>query len=1321
MAWPQSQDYNEAIQVPGSSFADPELHAGTAITNAMGLPMPRSGNFADVYQFQGATGAKWAIKCFTREVPGLQERYHEISKYLRQAGLPFTVDFTYLAQGIRIGSHWYPVLKMQWVEGFLLNEFVRNNLDKPSLLQALGRIWLRLARRLRDARLAHADLQHGNVILVPGSKASSLAVKLIDYDGMFVPALAHKHSGEVGHPAYQHAERLERRVYNAEVDRLPLLAIACALRAITVGGKALWDRYDNSDNLLFREADLRRPGESALCKHLWNIPDAGVHDLLGHLTLGLLGPLEEVPLLQDLFVEGHLRRLQSAEEERVTACLGAGARVHRSSQAFPTAPARSAAGQGMAAIAVDPWEALADDDDPVLMRQRRRRQAGSGAAKVLLGIFAILVLGAVGALGFWFTRKNLHEHDAASKLAPHEPQTKQKSKRRDDTTAPAPPEHKPPPNVEAKKPPQAGSAPALPMPVARWSFTENAEESIHGIKAILAGGAVVADGRLQLDGNKAYLKTEPLPFTLGARSLEVWTTLADLDQGDSSVMQIVDGRDWWDGILYATMAPRKWYPGSSFNQRSQLLDGPGEDAKPNEPVHLVLVSHPDNNITLYRNGKVYDSTFRPAGPNSELQTYKKGDAYLVLGANGGSTQFFAGAILAARLYDVALNEEEITALYRAPPGTSPPRKELADADDAHWLRRYEGIWSVRYADHDFTRRYVISPRGQALLLSGDKLWEGRLVKKGKQHILHWPNQELSLLHSAFGKLEDRFFFPAAEYPYQPTFLGVGSKIHSFRDMTAKPDSRFEAFTGIWSVQYANNMRRVYSIASAGKVVGVNQTDFLEGSLSEKDGHVLLDFGDDKLERLKISNGRLFVEHFNPARNYPATLNTEAVGDRVPETDDIARLPLPKKSELATINSAILMKYKEEYARRDPVDHKNLARRLLRDAAFVKGPRDRYAYFQEALAQAAQGFDFPTAFEVIHELDKSYDIDPLNLKVSAIAAGTAAARASADLAVRARVAEASLLVLEDAKNADAYALAAKLVAIANEEAARTNNSALKAVVKQQSTLLDRFRVEYDKLKGFRERLRTDPKDPEANLKVGKFVAFSKGNWDAGLPLLLASNDKALSDLARQDLDNPEEARTQAGLGASWWALAEEEKGPIQVNLKKRARFWFRRALPGLSGNDFARAEEHLTLEAGGTTLVPGLVAEYFADEDLKTPAVKRIDYALNFHWGRASPGPGIPADHFSVRWRGFLSVPHTGVYMLGVSADDGCRLFLDGQLLHDAWKGGRRTGRYPLSQGLRQVRLEHHEGTGGANMLFFWSLDGVFAEQPVRRDALYHRR
>jgi formylglycine-generating enzyme required for sulfatase activity len=262
--------------------------------------MPCSGSFADVYQVHGPDGRRWAVKCFTRQVLGQRERYAAISAHLGQARLRFTVEFQYLEQGIHVHGHWYPALKMDWVEGFLLNEFVRRHVDRPATLEALADLWTRMARRLRGAGMAHGDLQHGNVLLVPGRDVKSLALKLIDYDGMFVPTLARVPSGEVGHPAYQHPQRLREATYSAEVDRFPLLVIYVAIRALIVGGRSLWDRYDNGDNLLFRADDIQAPATSALFHELLKLDDPSIRALAATLVDAARKPIAQSPLLEEL-------------------------------------------------------------------------------------------------------------------------------------------------------------------------------------------------------------------------------------------------------------------------------------------------------------------------------------------------------------------------------------------------------------------------------------------------------------------------------------------------------------------------------------------------------------------------------------------------------------------------------------------------------------------------------------------------------------------------------------------------------------------------------------------------------------------------------------------------------------------------------------------------------------------------------------------------------------------------------------------------------------------------------------------------------------
>jgi alpha-beta hydrolase superfamily lysophospholipase len=322
MPWPQATDYNGAIQCPQVCFGDPDLRPGQAVGDLFGLPRPHAGNFADVYQVRSPDGQAWAVKCFTREVPGRQERYAAISDHLARQRRPFTVDFRYLPEGIRVRGEWFPVVKMRWVEGLRLNEFVREHADKPALLEKLALMWVRLAAELRDARLGHGDLQHGNVLLVPGSKNSSLALRLIDYDGLWVPALAESPSGEVGHPHYQHPERLRDGLYGPEVDRFSHLLISAALRCIQAGGRELWDRYDNGENLLFREDDFRRPGDSRLLAELWALGPPDAHALVGHLLLASQGPAAAVPRLEDLAARGAVEPLTAAEEARVDGLLG---------------------------------------------------------------------------------------------------------------------------------------------------------------------------------------------------------------------------------------------------------------------------------------------------------------------------------------------------------------------------------------------------------------------------------------------------------------------------------------------------------------------------------------------------------------------------------------------------------------------------------------------------------------------------------------------------------------------------------------------------------------------------------------------------------------------------------------------------------------------------------------------------------------------------------------------------------------------------------------------------------------------------------------
>jgi hypothetical protein len=172
------------------------------------------------------------------------------------------------------------------------------------------------------------------VLLVPAKDREGHRLMLVDYDGMYVPALARQPSGELGHPAYQHPQRQRDGVYSAEVDRFSHLAIYAAIHCLGVGKPDLWTRFDNGDNLLFREVDFQSPGNSDVLQELWALGDPEAHALIGRLILATQMPLDRAPLLREVLSNATIQPLSDDQERQVKALIGGGASKERAVARF---------------------------------------------------------------------------------------------------------------------------------------------------------------------------------------------------------------------------------------------------------------------------------------------------------------------------------------------------------------------------------------------------------------------------------------------------------------------------------------------------------------------------------------------------------------------------------------------------------------------------------------------------------------------------------------------------------------------------------------------------------------------------------------------------------------------------------------------------------------------------------------------------------------------------------------------------------------------------------------------------------------------------
>ncbi len=189
---------------------------------------------------------------------------------------------------------WYPIVKMEWVQGELLSRFVESRLREPEALRRVAAQWRGgPTASLRGLRIAYNDLQHGNVMVQDDG-----SIRLVDYDGMFLPQFRGERSAELGHRHCQHPQRTAED-YDENIDNFPSLVIYLSLLAVAAD-PALW-AFHNEDNLVLTRGDYADPAGSELFARLKRSPDPLVARLAERLidccgvSVGGVPDLETVP------------------------------------------------------------------------------------------------------------------------------------------------------------------------------------------------------------------------------------------------------------------------------------------------------------------------------------------------------------------------------------------------------------------------------------------------------------------------------------------------------------------------------------------------------------------------------------------------------------------------------------------------------------------------------------------------------------------------------------------------------------------------------------------------------------------------------------------------------------------------------------------------------------------------------------------------------------------------------------------------------------------------------------------------------------------
>ena len=265
MNYPLISEYIESIKNSEDNFN--VLSTLRPVYDEAGEIVMSSGNFAVVFKMKDESSGKlYAVKCFLKEQEGRDIAYQQITDELEYVSSNYLCSIKYFQKELFVDSTVssdteFPVLLMDWVEGVTLDKYVHQHISDKYALQLITYQFGNMAAWLMTQPFAHGDLKPDNILV-----SEDGALVLVDYDGMFVPAMQGQKARELGSPDYRHPLRTEE-CFNEHIDDFPLALIGMSLKAIALDTSLLQNNA-RSDSLLLSESDFHNIGECLMMKSL---------------------------------------------------------------------------------------------------------------------------------------------------------------------------------------------------------------------------------------------------------------------------------------------------------------------------------------------------------------------------------------------------------------------------------------------------------------------------------------------------------------------------------------------------------------------------------------------------------------------------------------------------------------------------------------------------------------------------------------------------------------------------------------------------------------------------------------------------------------------------------------------------------------------------------------------------------------------------------------------------------------------------------------------------------------------------------------------
>jgi serine/threonine protein kinase len=255
-----------------------------------GRPEMYGGGFSQVFIIV-KNDEKWAFKVWHSEIVNNRDRYSKIASHLQKYNLPYFTEFSYVENGILVVGELLDTLRIKWIDGLNLKDYISYHLEDKRILQKLADDFLEMREELHRCSISHGDLNFQNIIICDGE------IKLIDYDSICVPELDGQRDVCRGQYGYQLPSRFSAGfIASIRIDFFSELIIYLSILAV-IENDTLWNKYNvqNADyRLLFTPEDFLDWEYSEIRKDL-NLLSPKIQRLVKVLENYLTGHINLVP------------------------------------------------------------------------------------------------------------------------------------------------------------------------------------------------------------------------------------------------------------------------------------------------------------------------------------------------------------------------------------------------------------------------------------------------------------------------------------------------------------------------------------------------------------------------------------------------------------------------------------------------------------------------------------------------------------------------------------------------------------------------------------------------------------------------------------------------------------------------------------------------------------------------------------------------------------------------------------------------------------------------------------------------------------------